>query len=131
MKRLLAILAFAVLAIGLDAAGNSAQAQVTNINDAINKAGSLRYTANRLAKVYFQIGMGIDVDRSKRILDSAIALYDRRVVELKPELRRAAHRPAVRETEETEESTVMESGSIRSFNSDNFRIPTFVRKPMD
>ena len=94
MKRLLAILAFAVLAFGLDAAGNSAQAQVTNINDAINKAGSLRYTANRLAKVYFQIGMGIDVDRSKRILDSAIAMYDRRVVELK----NYAPTPEIKET---------------------------------
>ena len=94
MKRLLAILAFVVLAFGLDAAGNSAQAQVTNINDAINKAGSLRYTANRLAKVYFQIGMGIDVDRSKRILDSAIAMYDRRVVELK----NYAPTPEIKET---------------------------------
>ena len=83
MMKILAVLAFAVLAFGLDAAGNPAQAQVANINDAINKSGSLRYMANRLAKVYFQIGMGIDVDRSKRILDSQIAMYDRRVVELK------------------------------------------------
>lgn len=60
-----------------------AQAQITNVNDAINKAGSLRYTANRLAKAYFQIGMGVDVDRSKRTLDSATAMYDRRLVELK------------------------------------------------
>ena len=60
-----------------------AQAQITNVNDAINKSGSLRYTANRLAKVYFQIGMGVDVDRSKRTLDSATAMYDRRLVELK------------------------------------------------
>jgi nitrate/nitrite-specific signal transduction histidine kinase len=60
-----------------------AQAQIANVNDAINKAGSLRYTANRLAKVYFQIGMGVDVDRSKRTLDSATAMYDRRLVELK------------------------------------------------
>lgn len=83
MNRLLAMLAVAVLTFGLDAASNPAQAQIANINDAINKAGSLRYTANRLAKVYFQLGMGIDVDRSKRILDSQIAMYDRRVVELK------------------------------------------------
>ena len=83
MMKILAVLAFAVLAFGLDAAGNPAQAQVANINDAINKSGSLRFMANRLAKAYFQIGMGIDVDRSKRILDSQIAMYDRRVVELK------------------------------------------------
>jgi nitrate/nitrite-specific signal transduction histidine kinase len=60
-----------------------AQAQITNVNDAINKAGSLRYTANRLAKAYFQLGMGVDSDRSKRILDTATAMYDRRLVELK------------------------------------------------
>ena len=69
-----------------------AQAQIANINDAINKAGSLRYTAHRLAKVYIQIGMGVEADRSQKILDSAISMYDRRVVELKnysptPEIR--------------------------------------------
>ena len=62
---------------------SAAEAQITNINDAINKAGSLRYTANRLAKAYFQLGMGVDVERSKRILDTAIPMYDRRLVELK------------------------------------------------
>lgn len=61
----------------------TAQAQIANINDGINKSGSLRYTANRLAKAYFQLGMGVDVDRSKRILDTAIPMYDRRLVELK------------------------------------------------
>ena len=60
-----------------------AQAQVANVNDAINKAGSLRYTAHRLAKVYMQIGMGVDADRSKRIMDAAVILYDRRLLELK------------------------------------------------
>lgn len=64
-------------------AAGMAQAQISNVNDAINKAGSLRYTANRLAKVYFQLGMGVDVDRSKRTLDVATAMYDRRLVELK------------------------------------------------
>ena len=82
MKRLSALLGL-VLAALLATAGDPAQAQIANINDAINKAGSLRYAANRLAKVYFQIGMGIEVDRSRRILDSQIAMYDRRVVELK------------------------------------------------
>ena len=78
MKRLLTL-----LALLMATAATPAWAQIANINDAINKAGSLRYTANRLAKVYFQIGMGVDVERSKRILDSQIAMYDRRVVELK------------------------------------------------
>ncbi|UCG51884.1 MAG: cell division protein FtsZ [Candidatus Latescibacterota bacterium] len=33
--------------------------------------------------------------------------------------------------EEEEETVVIDNGSIRSFNTDNFRIPTFVRKQMD
>lgn len=91
MKRIIGgILRVALLACLLSA--GLAQAQIANINDAINKAGSLRYTANRLAKAYFQLGMGVDVDRSKRILDAAIPMYDRRLVELKnysptPEIR--------------------------------------------
>ena len=81
-----------VLVLMLVAFSCVAQAQIVNINDAINKAGSLRYTSHRLAKVYIQIGMGVDADRSQKILDSAISLYDRRVVELKnysptPEIR--------------------------------------------
>jgi cell division protein FtsZ len=82
----------------------------------------------------FQVSHGAAVEerlRAKDINFTELLDNDRRVVELKPEVRRQAQRPAVREVEETEESTVMESGSIRSFNSDNFRIPTFVRKPMD
>lgn len=91
MRKILSGLLRAALLVGVLAAG-SAQAQIANINDAINKAGSLRYTANRLAKAYFQLGMGVDVDRSKRILDTAIPMYDRRLVELKnysptPEIR--------------------------------------------
>lgn len=60
-----------------------AQAQIVSVNDAVNKSGSLRYAAHRLGKVYIQIGMEVDVDRSRRILDRQIAIYDRRVVELK------------------------------------------------
>lgn len=82
MRKVFSVLAL-VLAFVIDAAGGSAYAQVANINDAINKSGSLRYMAHRLGKSYIQIGMGVDVDRSKRALDSAIMTYDRRVVELK------------------------------------------------
>jgi nitrate/nitrite-specific signal transduction histidine kinase len=92
MKRLLAILAFAVAAFGLDAAGNSAQAQIANINEAINKAGRQRMLSQRVAKAYLQIGQGIDAERSKKILDGSISLLDRQLVELKnfaptPEIR--------------------------------------------
>lgn len=82
MKKIFAVLACALVFL-VDAFLGLAHAQITDINSAINKAGSLRYTAHRLAKVYIQIGMGVDVDRSRRVLDTAVPLYDRRLVELK------------------------------------------------
>ncbi|MDQ5904981.1 MAG: hypothetical protein QG672_2575 [Pseudomonadota bacterium] len=60
-----------------------AQAQITDINSAINKAGRERMLSQRMAKTYFQLGLGVDVDRSKRVLDSSISLFDRQLVELK------------------------------------------------
>lgn len=60
-----------------------AQAQIIDINSAINKAGRERMLSQRMAKAYFQIGMGIDTERSKRILDTSISLFDRQLVELK------------------------------------------------
>lgn len=60
-----------------------AQAQIADINSAINKAGRERMLSQRMAKAYFQLGMGVDADRSKAILDSSIALFDRQLVELK------------------------------------------------
>ena len=63
--------------------GNVAMAQVSDLNSAINKAGRQRMLSQRMAKAYFQIGQQIDVDRSKRLLDSSMALFDRQLVELK------------------------------------------------
>lgn len=83
MKRLLAVLAAAALAFVLDAAGNPAQAQITDINAAINKAGRQRMLSQRMAKAYLQVGQDIDSERSKKILDGSISLFDRQLVELK------------------------------------------------
>lgn len=58
-------------------------AQIINLNDAINKAGRQRMLSQRLAKSYLQIGQGIDVERSRTILDASLALFDRQLVELK------------------------------------------------
>jgi nitrate/nitrite-specific signal transduction histidine kinase len=74
--------------------GDIAVAQISNSNDAINKSGSLRYQAHRLGRLYIQIGMGVDVDRSKRLLDSVIPIYDRRLIELKS----YAPTPEIKET---------------------------------
>jgi len=60
-----------------------AQAQISDINSAINKAGRERMLSQRMAKAYLQVGLGVDVERSSRQLDTSIALFDRHLVELK------------------------------------------------
>lgn len=73
----------AVAIVGGVLAASLAQAQITDINAAINKAGRERMLSQRMAKAYFQLGQGVDVDRSKKVLDGSIAFFDRQLVELK------------------------------------------------
>lgn len=79
MKTLTGIVISLVLAL----AGVDAYAQISDINSAINKAGRQRMLSQRMAKAYFQVGQQIDVDRSKKVLDSSVAAFDRQLVELK------------------------------------------------
>lgn len=78
----LVLLRFLFLLV-LTLASHLAQAQITDINSAINRAGRERMLSQRMAKAYFQIGQGIDTERSRVVLDSSIALFDRQLVELK------------------------------------------------
>ncbi len=82
MKTLSALYGLA-LAVLLAAFGDSAQAQISDINSAINKAGRQRMLSQRMAKAYLQVGQDIDTERSKKILDASISLFDRQLVELK------------------------------------------------
>lgn len=79
MKTVLAV--FLVFFLGL--AGEDALAQINDINSAINKAGRMRMLSQRMAKAYFQVGQEVETDRSKKILDASIAVFDRQLVELK------------------------------------------------
>ena len=72
---------FLAMLVGLPAA--PVWAQISDINVAINKAGRQRMLSQRMAKAYFQIGQQIDVDRSRKVLDQSVALFDRQLVELK------------------------------------------------
>jgi hypothetical protein len=65
------------------ACAGSAWAQIADLNSAINKAGRQRMLSQRIAKAYFQIGQDVDLERSQRVLDGSIALFDRQLVELK------------------------------------------------
>lgn len=62
---------------------SSSQAQVSNIADAINKAGRQRMLSQRMAKAYLQIGLDVDTERSKKILDLSLSTFDRQAVELR------------------------------------------------
>lgn len=61
----------------------SALAQIADINSAINKAGRERMLSQRMAKAYFQLGQQVDSDRSRRVLENSVAVFDRQLVELK------------------------------------------------
>ena len=79
MKTLFGLL----LALALSIPGGEALAQIADLNSAINKAGRQRMLSQRMAKAYFQIGQQVDADRSKKVLDASVALFDRQLVELK------------------------------------------------
>ena len=58
-------------------------ATITNLNEAINKAGRLRMLSQRMAKAYCQIGLNILTDKSRHILDMSVNLYQEHLNELK------------------------------------------------
>ena len=72
-RAVLAALAGASLAVS----HRGAQAQVSDINDAINKAGRQRMLSQRMAKAWLAIGLDIEVARAQRILGDSMALFDR------------------------------------------------------
>jgi nitrate/nitrite-specific signal transduction histidine kinase len=68
--------------LGLASSG-TAFAETLTIHSAINKAGRQRMLSQRMAKAYCQAGLGVEVERSKRLLDESVALFDRQLVDLK------------------------------------------------
>ncbi|MFZ5512844.1 MAG: type IV pili methyl-accepting chemotaxis transducer N-terminal domain-containing protein [Pseudomonadota bacterium] len=90
MKKLLGTLLCCLLA----AFAAGVQAQISDINSAINKAGRQRMLSQRMAKLYLQVGQGIEAERSRRLLDASLSLFDRQLVELK----NFAPTPAIKDT---------------------------------
>ena len=58
-------------------------AQVTDLNDAINKAGRQRMLSQRLAKSWCAIGLNVLPDQAREALQQSMAVFDRQLAELK------------------------------------------------
>ena len=61
----------------------AAQAQVSDLNDAINKAGRQRMLSQRMGKAYLALVQGVEASLARQVLDRSMALFDRQLAELK------------------------------------------------
>jgi nitrate/nitrite-specific signal transduction histidine kinase len=73
------LLAFA----GVAGLGLGTQAQVLDLNDAINKAGRQRMLSQRMAKAWLALVHKTESGSAQLVLDRSMALFDRQLVELK------------------------------------------------
>jgi hypothetical protein len=60
-----------------------AHSEVTDLSDAINKAGRQRMLSQRMAKAYLCLGQQIQVPAATKALEQSMVLFDRQLVELK------------------------------------------------
>jgi nitrate/nitrite-specific signal transduction histidine kinase len=60
-----------------------AHAEVTGLNDAINKAGRQRMLSQRMSKAWLALGQEIEAQRAERVLAESMATFDRSLFELK------------------------------------------------
>jgi hypothetical protein len=72
-----------ILLAGSAGLGLSAQAQVLDLNDAINKAGRQRMLSQRMAKAWLALVHKTESGSAQLVLDRSMALFDRQLVELK------------------------------------------------
>ncbi|HSV37101.1 MAG TPA: type IV pili methyl-accepting chemotaxis transducer N-terminal domain-containing protein [Ramlibacter sp.] len=63
--------------------GMSVHSQVTDMNDAINKAGRQRMLSQRISKAYLAMVQKVEPGSAQQVLDRSLALFDRQLVELK------------------------------------------------
>jgi nitrate/nitrite-specific signal transduction histidine kinase len=58
-------------------------AQVTDLNDAINKAGRQRMLSQRMGKAWLALVHKIEASPAQQVLDKSMGLFDRQLTELK------------------------------------------------
>jgi nitrate/nitrite-specific signal transduction histidine kinase len=88
-------------ALGCTGMALPAHAQITSLNEAINKAGRQRMLSQRMAKAWLALGQGIEVKRAEKVLYDSMALFDRQFVELKA----YAPTPEIKATYNAQEAT--------------------------
>ncbi|TXH91330.1 MAG: hypothetical protein E6Q78_00705 [Rhodoferax sp.] len=75
-RHMLTLAAAAALAPGV-------RAQVSDLSDAINKAGRQRMLSQRMGKAWLALLQDVETGNARLVLDKSIALFDRQLVELK------------------------------------------------
>ena len=81
-------------ALGLLVPAGKAQAEVADLNDAINKAGRQRMLSQRMGKAWLALAHKADTPTARQVMEQSIALFERQLVELKA----YAPSPTIRET---------------------------------
>ena len=81
-------------ALGLLVPAGKAQAEVADLNDAINKAGRQRMLSQRVGKAWLALAHKADTPAARAVLEQSLALFERQLGELKA----FAPSPAIRET---------------------------------
>lgn len=62
--------------------GAPAWAEITSVNEAINKAGRQRMLSQRMAKAWLALGLDVAAPRARQILVDSIAHFERQLAEL-------------------------------------------------
>ena len=70
-------------ALGLAPFGNAAHAEITDLNDAINKAGRQRMLSQRVGKCWLALAHQADMPAARQVLDQSIVQFDRALGQLK------------------------------------------------
>ena len=63
--------------------GSAVNAEVVDLNDAINKAGRQRMLSQRMGKAYLAIVQNVENLLAQQVLEKSMAVFDRQLVELK------------------------------------------------